>query len=123
MMVLVNKIQETKSITKEQWKKFLIILSSFAPHIAEELWSKLGHQESIFKESWPKYDENKIKDEEIEIPVQVNGKVRAKLKLPADVSGAEARKLALADENVKKYVISEPKKVIFVKGRMISIVV
>jgi leucyl-tRNA synthetase len=123
MMVLVNKIQETKSITKEQWKKFLIILSSFAPHIAEELWSKLGHQESIFKESWPKYDESKIKDEEIELPVQVNGKVRAKLKLPADVSEAEARKLALADENVKKYVISEPKKVIFVKGRMISIVV
>jgi len=151
MMVLANKISSVipsgvRQLADEAWgsrvqnnndeivaspvvprndvlERFLIILSPFAPHLAEELWSNLSHQESIFKESWPEYDESKIKDEEVEVPVQVNGKVRAKLMLSADISEAEATRISLADERVKKYVIGEPKKVIFVKGKMISIVV
>lgn len=103
-------------------EKFLIILSPFAPHMCEELWSQLGHTESIFKEKWPEYDPAKVIDSEIEMPVQVNGKIRAKLKLPADVSEDDAKQMALADENVKKYVAGEPKKVIVIKGKLISIV-
>jgi leucyl-tRNA synthetase len=114
---------------KDVKEKLLIILSPFAPHMCEELWSQLGNKESIFKipedakEKWPKYDESKVIDSEVEMVVQVNGKVRAKLKLPTDISEEEAKKIALDDENVKKYLVAEPKKVIFVKGKLISIVI
>jgi len=123
MMVLVNKIQEVKIINQNQLEKFLIILAPFAPHMAEELWSKLGQSASIFKEAWPEYDASKIIDAEFQMPVQVNGKVRAKLTLATDISEADAKAAALADENVKKYLTGEPKKVIYIKNKMISIVV
>lgn len=123
MMVLVNKIQEVKTVSQKQWEKFLIILSPFAPHLAEELWEKLGHADSIFKEKWPEYDSSKVVDAEMEMPVQVNGKIRAKLKLPTGVSEDEAKAAALSDEQVKKYLTGEPKKVIFVAGKLISIVI
>jgi leucyl-tRNA synthetase len=121
MMVLIN---ESKVVSKEFVEKFLIILAPFAPHMAEELWNKLGHKESIFKEAWPKYDESKIKDEEIELVIQINGKVRAKLKLPVDISEADAIKLAKEDDNVKKYLEGvEIKKTIFVANKLISFVI
>ncbi|MFA5020460.1 MAG: leucine--tRNA ligase [Patescibacteria group bacterium] len=123
LMVLVNKFQSAGGINQEQLEKFLIILSPFAPHLAEELWGKLGQVESIFKEKWPEYDASKVIDTEIEMPVQINGKVRAKLKLPANISETEAKAAALSDENVKKYLVGEPKKIIFIKGKLISIVV
>jgi len=123
MMMLANAMQETKDFSQASFDKFLVILSPFAPHLAEELWSQLGHQDSILKEAWPAYDPAKIIDSEIELPVQVNGKVRAKLVLPADVSEAEAVKAALDNPAVQKYVMTEPKKMLYVKGRMISIVV
>ncbi|MFA6918653.1 MAG: class I tRNA ligase family protein [Patescibacteria group bacterium] len=121
MMVLIN---ESKVVSKEFVEKFLIILAPFAPHMTEELWNKLGHKESIFKEAWPKYDESKIKDEEIELVIQINGKVRAKLKLPVDISEADAIKLAKEDDNVKKYLEgAEIKKTIFVANKLISFVI
>ena len=123
MMILINKIQEMKSISKVDFSSLLIILSSFAPYLCEELWQGLGNKESIFKQSWPKYDESKIVDAEIELPVQVNGKVRAKLKISIDTDEEEIKKFALADKNVQKYLSGEPKKVIIVKGRLISIVI
>ena len=122
MMVLVNKVQEVKAVGKKDFESLLIILSPFAPHMCEELWSRLGHTESIFKEKWPEYDPAKVIDSEIEMPVKVNGKTRAKLRLPADISEDDARQMALADENVKKYIVGEPKKVIVIKGKLISIV-
>ncbi len=123
MMVLVNKMQEVKVVTAKQIASLLIILAPFAPHLTEELWSNLGHTTSIFKETWPEYDPAKVIDAEIEMPVQVNGKVRAKLILPADINEADAKAAALGDENVKKYLTGEPKKVIFIKGKLISIVI
>jgi leucyl-tRNA synthetase len=124
MMILINKFNEVAEVTKESLEKFLIILAPFAPHLAEELWSKLGNKKSIFVQSWPEYDESKIKDETIELPVQINGKVRAKLKLPADISEENAVAAAKADENVAKYLQGQTiKKVIFIKGKMLSFVV
>ncbi len=121
MMVLIN---ESKGVSKEFLEKFLLILSPFAPHMTEELWTKLGHKESIFKESWPKYDESKIKDEEVELVVQINGKIRAKLKLPTGTTEAEAIATAKNDENVKKYLDGvEIKKTIFVQNKLISFVI
>ena len=90
----------------------------------EELWEKLGHKESIFKEKWPEYDAKLAKDEEIEMVVQINGKVRDKFKVSVDISEEEAKKMALESAKVKKWLDGkEPKKVVFVKGKLVSIVV
>ncbi|MFA5069825.1 MAG: leucine--tRNA ligase [Patescibacteria group bacterium] len=122
LMILVNEISE-KGADKNTWEKFLVILSPFAPHLAEELWEKLGHKQSVFKEKWPSFDPKLVKDEEVEFIIQVNGKLRDRLKLPIDISENEAKEKALNSEKVKKYVSGEPKKVIFVKGRLINFVV
>ncbi|MFH1366979.1 MAG: alpha/beta fold hydrolase [Patescibacteria group bacterium] len=114
---------EENSSKKDEREIYCKLLSPFAPHLAEELWEKLGHKESIFKEKWPSYDSKLVKDEEVEFIIQVNGKLRERLRLPADISESEAKEKALSSEKVRKYVIGEPKKVIFVKGRLINFVV
>lgn len=123
LMIMANVLEKEKEISLTHYNLYLILLSPFAPHIAEELWNKLGHKESIFKESWPKYDPKLIKDEEIELVLQVNGKIRDKIKVSAYISEEEAKKLAQENEKVKKYTAGEEiKKVIYVKGRLINIV-
>ena len=102
------------------WKKFLKILAPFCPHIAEELWKG----KSIFLESWPKYDEKLIKKEIFELVIQVNGKVRGKVEVRANISEDEAKKLALSDNRTSKWLVNKkPKKVIYVKGRLVNIVI
>jgi leucyl-tRNA synthetase len=124
LMILTNKILETRKINKEIQEKLLILLSPFAPHITEELWKQLGNKKSIGQEKWPTADESKLKDELVDIVVQINGKVRAKLKLSPDVSEAEAVKMAKSDPNVKKHLEGKKiKKTIFVSGRLISFVI
>ncbi|MDD3498318.1 MAG: class I tRNA ligase family protein, partial [Candidatus Moranbacteria bacterium] len=125
MMIFINEFSKYEKLPKAAMERFLILLSPFAPHIAEEIWSEvLGNKKSIFLSEWPKFDPEKIKDENIEMPVQVNGKVRDKINVTSDISEEEAKKIALESEKVKKYMESkEPKKVIFVKGRLISIVI
>ena len=124
LMILSNKIYEKKSVTSELLEKFLLILSPFAPHLCEELWQKLGHQESIALEKWPEYDPNKIQDAELEIPVQINGKVRAKIKIAAGSSQDQVVALARQEENVQKYLTgAEIKKTIFVADKLISFVI
>lgn len=106
------------------FKKFLILLSPFAPHIAEELWEKLGNKKSIFFEKWPVWDENLVQDETIMLVVQVNGKVRDKMEVLADISEEDAKKKALASERVQKFIDGkEVRKIIFVSGKLVNIVV
>jgi leucyl-tRNA synthetase len=124
LMILLNKMEREKELRVTNYELLITLLSPFAPHITEELWEKLGNKESIFKEKWPKYDPKLIKDEEIELVVQVNGKVRDRLKTSADISEEEAKKLAIASEKVKNYIAGkEIKKAIFVKGKLINFVV
>ncbi|MDO8668725.1 MAG: leucine--tRNA ligase [Candidatus Buchananbacteria bacterium] len=124
LMILSNQIIEKKSADKASLEKLLILLSPFAPHIAEELWENMGHKSSLVLEPWPQADKSKLKNETIELIVQINGKVRAKIKLPADVKEAEALKAAQADENVQKYLTGQTlKKTVFVPGKLISFVV
>ena len=124
LMILANKLIEVKTTNQKILEKFLILLSPFAPHITEELWQKLGHQASLLKVKWPEADQSKLKDEEVEMVVQVNGKVRAKIKLPSDISEAAAIKVAQADPNIQKYLAGQTiKKTVFVPGRLISLVV
>ena len=88
-----------------------------------ELWQQLGNTTQLDYEAWPMWDESKIVSDTMTIIVQVNGKLRAKLEVPADTDEEEIKKLALSDENVQKFVTSEPKKVIYVKNKLVSIVV
>jgi leucyl-tRNA synthetase len=111
-------------LSKKDAESFLKILAPFCPHIVEELWSELGHKKSIFLEPWPDYDEKLIKKDIIDLVIQVNGKVRDKIEVSANISEDEAKKLALSSDKIKTWLKNQkPKVVIFVKGKLINIVV
>jgi leucyl-tRNA synthetase len=99
------------------------LASPFAPHIAEELWERLGHTRGVFESGWPSYDEALATEERIELVVQVNGKVRGRLHVPPAISQDAALEAALADGAIKRFVSGTPRKVIFVPGRLLNIVV
>ncbi|MDD5294949.1 MAG: leucine--tRNA ligase, partial [Patescibacteria group bacterium] len=103
LMILSNELEKQEEIPVENYASLLVLLSPFAPHIAEELWSNLGHEESIFRETWPKYDPKLVKDEEIELVIQINGKVKAKIIVSADNSQEEATGLIKNSERIKGY--------------------
>jgi leucyl-tRNA synthetase len=105
-------------------KKLTQLVAPFAPHLSEELWSILGHKESIFKSQWPTYDKDAIQEKEITFVVQVNGKLRASMSLPINISEEEAKKLALSNERVKKFLEGKNLiKTIFVQNKLINLVV
>ncbi len=112
---------------KEAWKfaiqSLVQLMAPFAPHIAEELWHDLGHKTSVHVSDWPVHDPQYLVSDTIAIVVQVNGKVRATISVPAEADEARVIKTARAEENVAKYLTSEPKKTIFVPGRLVNFVV
>ncbi|TFG35207.1 MAG: leucine--tRNA ligase, partial [Parcubacteria group bacterium] len=113
-----------KEFGKDAIEKSLILFSPFAPHISEELWAKMGHKKSIILESWPRYDASLAKDETISLVIQINGKVRDRIEAAADISEKEAKKLAISREKIKTWLgDKEIKKVIFVSGKLINIVI
>jgi len=99
------------------------LVQPFAPHMAAELWRQLGHDSQLDFVDWPDFDDAKIMQDTMTIVVQVNGKVRAKLQVATGASEDKIKQLALSDESVMRYVVGEPKKVIYVKGKLISIVI
>jgi leucyl-tRNA synthetase len=102
---------------------FVLLLGPYAPHIAEELWQVLGHKSTLAYEPWPAYDPALVRDDEIEIPVQINGKVKARLMVPADADAATLEKLALADPKVQELIAGKTvRKVIAKPKQMVSIV-
>ncbi|MGC4091457.1 MAG: class I tRNA ligase family protein [Polyangiaceae bacterium] len=102
----------------------MLCLSPFAPHLAEELWERLGHTASIADVAFPSYDPALIVDDELEIGVQVNGKVRGRAKLSRTASEADARAAALSDENVRKFLEGKvEKKLVYVPGRVLNFIV
>jgi leucyl-tRNA synthetase len=124
MMILVNEMDKAEVIGKEQYAIFLRLLAPFMPHATEEIWrTTLGNAGSIHVADWPKYDESKTVESEIKMVVQVNGKVRATIMVASDISEADAVALARGDVNVQKHISGEPKKTIFVPGKLISFVV
>ncbi|HQZ40216.1 MAG TPA: class I tRNA ligase family protein, partial [Vicinamibacterales bacterium] len=99
------------------------MLSPFAPHTAEELWARYGHQGGLAVATWPVYDPEVARAEEVVIPVQVNGKLRGRITAPPDASDAELEALALAEPGVRGHVDGKTvKKVVVAKGRLVSIV-
>jgi leucyl-tRNA synthetase len=115
---------ETIAVVREAIEALVLMLSPFAPHTAEELWCMLGYQDGLTAASWPSFDPEVAKAEEITVPVQVNGKVRSRLTVPAATSESELEALALADPGVKAHTAGKTvQKVVVAKGRLVSIVV
>jgi len=114
----------TISVLKEAIEALVRMLSPFTPHMAEELWEALGHKDGIVAAGWPEFDEAVAKAQEIVVPVQVNGKLRGRITVPADTDEETLRGLALADPHVRPYVDGKPiKKVVVAGGKLVSIVV
>lgn len=123
MMILVNALEKEEAIVENSYAILLRLLAPFAPHIAEELWHELGEKESIHLALWPAFDSNLLVEDEVKIVIQVAGKVRADIVVAKDMGEEEIKALALSDERVKKWVgDATPSKVIYVPGRMVSIV-
>ena len=123
MMTLLNEMYDKGSVNKAEMRDLLIMLNPFAPHITEEMWEVCGYEGMIHEQKWVSYDENKCVLNEIEIAVQINGKVKSRVTVPADCSDAEAIAVAKADDKVAadidgKTVIKE----IYVKGKLVNIV-
>ena len=124
LMILLNNFEEQEQITKDDYRTFLILLNPIAPHITEELNEKYALGEAICKSSWPKYDIAKTVDQEKEIAVQVNGKVRATITINIDEDEESIKEKALNAENVKNHTAGkEIVKVIIIKGKIVNIVV
>jgi len=132
MMEMVNglyKIKESDGLERsDDWRfaleSLLQVLAPFAPHITEELWHELGHEDTIHRDHWPKWDDKLIQSDLMTIVVQVNGKLRAKLELPADADQKTVEETALADENVQKFTSGKkPKKIIYIAGKLVNIVI
>jgi non-canonical purine NTP pyrophosphatase (RdgB/HAM1 family) len=123
LMILANAFEKRDSISRQHFELFTVLLAPFAPHITEEIWSGLGSKKSVHLCAWPAYDPQLIRDKEIELVVQVNGKIRDKMQVSADIGEEEAQRLALSSPKVRKWFEGrEPRKVIFVKGKLVSIV-
>jgi leucyl-tRNA synthetase len=131
LMELLNEMTRAKNtgaFGTQAWKEaehiYLRMMAPVCPHIAEELWARTGHEYTIHNQAWPKVDLAATKEDEITLIVQVNGKLRDRLSLPADISEAEAKQAAMDSENVSPYLEGrEPKKVIYVPGRLVNIVI
>ena len=123
-MILVNAFTECESIPTEVFEKFVILLAPFAPHLAEEFWSLLGHEFSIFKNAkWPKYDESKLAGDLVKMAVQFNGKVRWTIEVPKEASQDEVMNAVKADWKLNGYLsLWEPKKVIYIPWKILNIV-
>lgn len=124
MMVFINEGYKAEVIPTEYVEGFVKLLSPIAPHVAEELWAILGHEGTITFEQWPTYDESKLVDDEIEVVVQVLGKVRAKVNVAKDVTKEELEKVALEDSKVQEFIAGKDiVKVIVIPGKLVNIVV
>jgi leucyl-tRNA synthetase len=123
LMVFINEAYKATVLPKSYMEGFVKLLSPVAPHLAEELWEKLGHEGTVSYETWPAYDEGKLVEDEVEIVVQVNGKVKAKLHVPKDATREEMQELALSDVDVKEQVDGKTiRKIIAVPGKLVNIV-
>jgi leucyl-tRNA synthetase len=123
-MICVNELADIKCHKKEVLEKVLILLTPYAPHIAEELWHQLGNEGSILDATYPLFDGKYLIESSKEYPISINGKVRANINLALDLQQSEVEALVLQNETVQKWLEGKPpKKIIFVKGKMVNVVI
>jgi leucyl-tRNA synthetase len=124
MMEYMNAVRRGERVAhRAEVEPLVQLVAPYAPHLAEECWEALGHQGSVFDAGWPAFDAAQLVDDEVELVVQVNGKLRGKLRVAVDVTQDTAMAQAMADEAIAKFVVGTPKKVIFVPKRLLNIVV
>jgi leucyl-tRNA synthetase len=131
LMELVNEItafvpdsREDRTVLRFAIEHLLLLLSPFSPHIAEELWQTIGNKPSVFEQQWPSWDDEAAKDEMTELVVQINGKLRAKIMIPAGIPDDEVKKIALEDRKIREITGSKTiKKVIVARGKLVNIVI
>lgn len=123
MMIFINGIFKEEKLYRSLWEPFVLLLSPYAPHLGEELWQKLGHNDTLAYEKWPEWDEELVKEESVEIVVQINGKVRTKLQLPAGTGKEDLEKEALSSERIKTLLEGKSiVKIIAVPDKLVNIV-
>ncbi|GEO11737.1 leucine--tRNA ligase [Segetibacter aerophilus] len=123
-MVCVNELNDLKSRKKEVLQPLLILLTSYAPHVSEELWKLLGNEGSVLDAAFPKFEEKYLVESSKEYPVSINGKHRTNINISLDAAQPEVEQIVVANEIVQKWLEGKaPKKIIFVKGRMINVVI
>jgi leucyl-tRNA synthetase len=123
-MICVNELTELKCNKREVLEPLAIIISPYAPHVAEELWEKLGHKESIFKQAFPQFNESYLVESSFNYPISFNGKTRFMHELDLSVPKEEVEKIVMAMEKTQQYLEGKtPKKVIVVPGKIVNIVV
>jgi leucyl-tRNA synthetase len=124
MNVVTNEKNRLKTVDPKLVDDFLILLSPFAPHIAEELWERCGHKESIFKSEWPTYDPKKIESQTMTLVIQINGKLRANLEIDKNISVEKIKELARSHPNIQKQLGGKTiVKEIYVPQKLINFVV
>jgi leucyl-tRNA synthetase len=124
MMVFVNEATKATAVPRDWFEAFVKILSPFAPHLAEEMWQRLGHRSTIAFAPWPTHDEAKLARDVLVLAVQVNGKVRSQIEVPADAAEDVIISAAKADEKVVPFIAGKPLKLAkYVKGRLVTLVV
>jgi leucyl-tRNA synthetase len=124
MMIFVNHLARQEVRPRSVVEPFILILAPFAPHVAEELWQRLGHAESLACEPWPQYDEELAREKQLELAVQVNGKVKDRIIVAAEADEETVKAVAMANEKVIAALAGKtPKKVIVIKSRLVNIVV
>ncbi|MCX6324687.1 MAG: leucine--tRNA ligase [Sphingobacteriales bacterium] len=123
-MVCVNELTDLKCNKKEVLEKLLILLTPYAPHISEELWHQLGHKSTVLDASYPEWDEKYLVETAKEYPVSINGKLRTTILMDLNLGQEDAEKLVLLNETVQKWLEGKaPKKIIFIKGKMVNVVI
>jgi leucyl-tRNA synthetase len=123
-MVAVNELSDLKCHKKEVLEKLLILLVPYAPHISEELWHQLGNSSSILDAAYPEHDEKYLLESSKEYPVSINGKLRTTINISLDTEQPEVEKIVTSNDVVLKWLEGkQPKKIIFVKGKMINVVI
>jgi leucyl-tRNA synthetase len=124
MMILVKHLGGLPAVPADAIRSLALILSPFAPHLGEEIWQRLGHAKSLAHEPWPEFDPALVKDDVLEIGVQVNGKTRGTITIAVDADEATARAAAMAEERVRTHVEGKTvKKFIYVKGKIVNFIV
>ncbi|MEN6524653.1 MAG: class I tRNA ligase family protein, partial [Anaerolineaceae bacterium] len=131
LMELMNEMNKAKAqgawgtvAWEETVSIYLRMLAPIAPHISEELWELIGNRYSVHLQAWPVVDEEAAAEEKITLVVQINGKLRDRIDVPVDIADEDAKNLAMNSENVKKFMEGKtPRQVIYVKGRLVNIVV
>ena len=123
-MICVNELFDLGCHKKEVLEQVLVLLAPYAPHISEELWALMGNHGLVIDAAFPIFDERYVTETSKEYPVSINGKVRANINIALDITEAEVHEIVLGNELVQKWIDGKPiKKLIFVKGKMINVVI